>query len=809
MSRARRGRRAVLWLLAFVLLATVLGVASDGTAAAAPPPDTEDTIPPAGDSGPGFFVWDSEAQRNGFGKCLDIVDYVASGHSSFTVGSRGEAPAGISEDLWRRAIDYGFDRLVILAATYFKYRPHCELLLPNNWPDKVPERYYSETYRRCNANLTGGTTEGATLERPDVVPAWYWFTALAIRQCWLLLPRGAFGLGSDTNAWSGWTTAQDPHYPTSSSNPAVSKAYSYCTEYIGWRMGGGSPLGGGLGSKYDKPPDGAVPATTWHAALHFFTDPNMYDDWVGYERTKPNNWIPHCGLLFLESKCDPKKPPAGALMPELCAGSHPISHYDIGYSEYESDAKKTLGISSISRALWGNPTSWFYFFGREILHLSLWSVEWGYSFNIRDLNPLATSVGADYQRQIVDSPVGRRLQDLFWLILIFWAGFMALRGRLGVAGGELLTTFVMLLLAAFLISNRDMYMNATWRLLTESSNTLLNAGLHGKDTGKPSNEPTTDQELVRKVQDQLQKIFVEDTYDNLNWGQPLGDWKDKDNPLKECAKVRDMLLERGDAPYGTDDFPRTQMRNAGDVCKGLADFNAKPSGTRLMGAILMMVSAIVVGVLLTLIALTIVVGKFVALLLFAVAPLAAMVCILPGWGRKLAWSWVSTLTQMVLGVIGMSFLLSLLLMALMALAKLTGGVTLIERFLLMNLIVLIVWAARRSMLASGQRLAGRLSEFMAAPRGSGMNWSSAAIASHGSGVNLLNVDRTALWTVATPTAAVYQSALTRFREQRMSDRGYRNLQRLSYWKRRQNYPIIRRQRGRPAHTLPFRDQTLP
>jgi hypothetical protein len=251
------------------------------------------------------------------------------------------------------------------------------------------------------------------------------------------------------------------------------------------------------------------------------------------------------------------------------------------------------------------------------------------------------------------------------------------------------------------------------------------------------------------------------------------------------------------------------MRNAGSTCAPLADFNKDPSGTRLMGAILMMVSTIIIGVLLTLIALTIVVGKFIALLCFAVAPMAAMVCILPGWGRKLAWTWVSTLGQVILAVIGMSFLLSLLLLALMALAQLTAGVTLIERFLLMNLIVLIVWSARRSMLASGQRLAGRMAEFMSAPRGTGMTWNAAAVASHGTGVNLLNVDRTALWAVGAPAATVYNSALLRYREQRMSDRGYRNLQRLAYWKRRQNYPIVRRQRGRPPHTQPFRNQTLP
>jgi hypothetical protein len=814
-----RLRRAGTWALAFVLITLVIGIGSTRNArpaAAQPVPGEDGVVQPGGadqpvpgddgvvqpgGNGPGAtkFRWDSETQKAAFRVCLEITDRVAGG-----TGRRSPAPDGTSDEdpTWRAAIDW--DWLMGIHIQQFTYTPRCHLLLPGDWLTRVPSRFWSEAFNRCLARTQGFSEDQNP--RPQAVPAWYWEVSIKIGSCWLMLPKGAFDLGDEANGWSSWTADDEIHYPTTSPNPHTNEAFALCKEYIGWRMNGAATFRG-LGSKYGDPPEGSVPPRVWQRALDYWTNTES----ASGDPTVPNRWNPNCGLLMLSRPCDTTPDSGHSLVPELCVGGHATSQYDIGYSEYpnpDDDKNNSRGTPSISRNLWGVPTMFTFFLGKESIHVALWMVDWGYSFNIAQLNPMALHIGDSYQNDLVDQDIGVRIQDLFWLILFSWAGFTALRGRLGMAGGELAVTFVMLLLAGFLVSHRAMYMNATWDLMTQSSNTLLEAGMHSPET---SNDKTQE-ELIKDVQAKIHHVFVEQTYDYLNWGQDLGDASDANNPLRVCAATRFDILDQG--PHGSDPWPRQMMRRAGHgECAGLAEFNRNPSGTRLMGAILMMISAVLVAILLGLMALTIVIGKFVALLLFAVAPLAAVVTILPGAGRKMAWSWVSALVQVLLAVIGMSFLLSLLLLTLLSVSSLTENVSLIERFLLMNLVVVIVFAARRQMLHAGQRLAGRFAEYMSATRGNGTTWAQAASSAHGTGMNLLAVDRavrlTVGRTVGAPVSAAGSHVARRLQERRIARRGYRNLVRVSRFKRAENArnaAWIRRHSGQP---VPVNRQPLP
>lgn len=250
----------------------------------------------------------------------------------------------------------------------------------------------------------------------------------------------------------------------------------------------------------------------------------------------------------------------------------------------------------------------------------------------------------------------------------------------------------------------------------------------------------------------------------------------------------------------------------GDKCADLVEFNRNPSGIRFLGALLVLVSGALVAVLLGLVGLTIVVGKFVALLLFAVAPFAALVTILPGGGRRLAWSWMTTLVQVVIAVIGVSFLLSLLLLTLRALIGLTGDIPLIERFLLMNLVVVVVFGARRSLLASGQRFATHLREYLSATRGSGATWAGTAASASG-GLDLLNADRWAGAAAGGPLVAAYQRNLAIRRAKYTARLGYKNLQAISRWKRTENARNRRlldvRRHAPDDPWVPIRRQPLP
>ncbi len=70
------------------------------------------------------------------------------------------------------------------------------------------------------------------------------------------------------------------------------------------------------------------------------------------------------------------------------------------------------------------------------------------------------------------------------------------------------------------------------------------------------------------------------------------------------------------------------MRAAG--CDDEAAFNELPTSQRLLGALFSMVASLVVSFVLLAVSLTVVVAKFIALAMFAIAPFAALTAILPG-----------------------------------------------------------------------------------------------------------------------------------------------------------------------------------
>jgi TrbL/VirB6 plasmid conjugal transfer protein len=773
-------RRLLRGTLATVLLGILVGLGWSGPAGAGQPdPDRDPTL---------TFQWEDTAKRDAFKACVDIVHWVARGRPGdepehFRAWPWQDPPPGIEDDLWEQAMNSGWFRRPQFQE--FTYRPHCEVLLPADYVTRISVRYYSEVFAQCLAVVGGDTAH----ERPKVVPAWYWEVSLRTGHCYLLLPMGAFGLGDDENDWSRWSSEGEGDDPTSHPDPAVMEAYRVCQdEYIDWRMDHGRAGAGGPGSVFDDAPGRAVPDRVWNEAIDFYADPN------GRGRdTVPDEWRPDCSLLLLvNSECHRSGGDNRALLPEQCLGPHPISHYDIGYSAYDDVDEE--GDQSIPRHLWGGTTNMVFGLGTWGIRIANWAVDWAYGFDIQQYDQVATRIGDAYQTSLLSDP-RLRLDHLFWVLLVGWCGFMALRGKAAVAGGEILVTIVLLMISGTLLEKREMYMDATWRLIDKTSTALLVAGM-GRDAGDDS-LPNRDR-LVDDLQRQIQFTFVEEPYDYLNWGESLGDPNAEPctstgppalpegcNPVRACAAARYEILSRG--PHGGDPWPRRHMAAAGQECQEMADFNRDPNGTRMLGALLVMVSAFIVAGLLIVVGLTIVVAKLIGLLLFAVLPFVVIFVTLPSQGRRFVWSWATTVMQVVLAAIGMSFLMSLLLLSLNQLTKMTTEVDLIERFALMDILVLIVWSARRSLLHSGQMFAARLSEYLSATRGTGVTWREAAAGSIGRGTDLLNVDRTVGIAVGRPLTAATSSVLLRMHERRAQRRGYRNLTRVAKWKRNVNY----------------------
>lgn len=383
---------------------------------------------------------------------------------------------------------------------------------------------------------------------------------------------------------------------------------------------------------------------------------------------------------------------AATVLPDDCWGRYPSSHYDLGCDEG--------AWNHLSRKVYCTFTDLSFQGARSATALILWLVEWSYGFGVYDrLGGHAITIAQTYQRNLI-GPLG--LSDAVWFAAVAWAGFAALKGKITTAAGELVMSFVLAILAGVFLANPAGYLQGLFDTMGSTSGALFATA-----SGEPPPENGIDADAVlAPLQGEIHSAFVEEPYDILNWGAPL---------TGQCAAARDRILAEG--PHGNDDEPRDAMNLAG--CTEAADFNHDPNGTRLFGAVLTMVAALIMAVLITLVAVTVVAAQVVAIVLFSIAPFAMLAGVLPAGGRTLAWAWLGALGRVVLAVVGMSFLLSLLLLTVQAMLAGTADASILERFALVNLVVVVMFIARKRILAGGHNIASQFAQRMATRRPGG------------------------------------------------------------------------------------------
>jgi hypothetical protein len=386
------------------------------------------------------------------------------------------------------------------------------------------------------------------------------------------------------------------------------------------------------------------------------------------------------------------EPTESSVVPDDCWGRFPSSHYDIGCDEG--------AWNQVTRKIYCALTDLAFQSARAAVATALWLIDWAYGFRVYDrLGGLATDLAAAMQADLV-GPLG--LGQLAWFYAVAWAAIQALRGRLVMAGGELLVSIVLAIGAGVLLANPAGYLAGLFDTMETTSAAVLATG-----TGHPP--PTSEvevEQVMRPVQAAVHKAFVEDPYDYLDWGGTL---------TGACAAARDESL--ADGPHGSSDDPRDAMRAAG--CDQQADFNHDPSGSRLFGAILTFGASAIVVVLFALVSMTVLVAKVFTVVLFGVMPLAALAAVLPGAGRELCWRWLAAVVRAALAVIGMSFVLALLLMSVTAMLEGSGDLGLVERFALVNVGVIAMIVARKRILAAGHGWATTLGQRLASRRAGG------------------------------------------------------------------------------------------
>jgi TrbL/VirB6 plasmid conjugal transfer protein len=378
-----------------------------------------------------------------------------------------------------------------------------------------------------------------------------------------------------------------------------------------------------------------------------------------------------------------------SVVPDDCWGRFPSSHYDIGCDEG--------AWNHVSRKVYCTFTDLTYQGARASTAVALWLIGWSYGFDVYDrLGGHAIAIADTYDRHLI-GPLN--LGHFAWFLAIAWAAATALRGRITAAAAELGVSFVVAVLAGVFMANPAGYLHGMFDTMGSISGALFATA-----SGQPPPDSDIDADAVlAPLQTEIHAAFVEAPYDYLNWGGPL---------TGPCAAARDRIL--ADGPHGADDAPRQAMTAAD--CREQAEFNHDPNGSRLFGAVLTLVAAVIMVVLIVLVALTVVVAQMVAIVLFSLAPFALLAGILPAGGRTLAWAWLGALGRVLLAVVGMSFVLSLLLLTVQALLAATTDVGLVERFALLNVVIATMFIARKRILAGGHNLASHLAQRLATRR---------------------------------------------------------------------------------------------
>lgn len=407
-----------------------------------------------------------------------------------------------------------------------------------------------------------------------------------------------------------------------------------------------------------------------------------------------------------------------AMIPDLCWGTYPSANYDIGFS--------AGGLTEVTNKFWGGLTAFVFKLGQWGIRVSFWLMGEARSFDMVEWfgGDDGAVMGAfeALDTELVD---GLPLKRVAWLALVGYLAFAMVRGKVALAGGELVITIVMLALAGVIMANPQGYLEGTSDLMSGLSNQVLataatdNAeeqcgdmafgGWEGRELTPEERQRREDSHCSWVVnldlQRRLHRLFVEIPYDYVNWGASL-----EDHP---CEERRNHILSTGG--HGTNSWPRAYMGAGGPECEALASFNQEPNGERLMSAVVTAAAALVLSMVLGLMSLTILLAKFVAAVLFALAPLAAVAAILPNAGRKVAWMWGTTLLQAIVVVVAMSGLMAvgMLLIVPTVETALDAGGSPVTAYIMVAGPLAIVWIGRRKALSGLKNFSDGFADKMA------------------------------------------------------------------------------------------------
>jgi hypothetical protein len=473
------------------------------------------------------------------------------------------------------------------------------------------------------------------------------------------------------------------------------------------------------------------------------------------------------------------------ILPDDCVGTYPSANYNVSYDGG--------WFTSVDRKIWGGATGFVFNIGKGAIQVATWAIDAAYRLDLTDYTPMAQEISDRYQAKII-GPWG--LDDFAWLILVGYVGISALRGKIGMAGGELFAAAIFIGMANLLLANQSMYMNEVSRTINLASGALFQVAtkpVSEEDRSAVADTPTADGVAVEALQPfrtQLHVMFVEQPYEYINWGQPI------ETMPQECRDRANQVTQVGIT--GDNGWSWQHMSDAGDKCTAMVSYNRAPTATRFFGALLTMIVGLVVGVTITLMAITVMVAKFTVAILFAILPYAVAMAPLPGPARRAPLVWLTSTGQAGAVVIGTANGLAMAVIAFAFIGDQNEALVLrlngneAERISLMELwaptivAALAMWVGRKRMIAATQRISEKFADNLTRLSPAASNWGGGG----GGGVDFLAADRgvnrtaqgasTAAWRgamlAAVPLSVAAATTGQRYRERRQAKRALRNLE---------------------------------
>lgn len=370
---------------------------------------------------------------------------------------------------------------------------------------------------------------------------------------------------------------------------------------------------------------------------------------------------------------------------------HPMTAYDIGCDDSYDGAQDQM---------WCMSQSFFFSIGKWVIGIGTDVMEWALTFEVAEtLTPVAAALSDVYDVSFL-GPLD--LRTLAWTLTAILAGWSFMSGRAGAGIKELATTSVIFALGLYVLANPDGYLEGGREMAQETSGAVLQAV-----DDAMSDEPGDAEEVRGRLTGVMQRAFVAEPYDLINWGEPL---------TGDCAAARDDILRQG--PWGSDERPRETMRAAG--CDEAADYNANPTDNRAMASFMVAAAAVIITLLLLSLSIAVLTAQVVLVLLFSAASFIWVVALFPG-ARGVLWTWVSRLVWSVLVTVVSVFLLTWVAITTTAVLNNTSDMSIIRRSLIVIVLAFVAYKARgavdRGLDAAGKRMAMMMHRAHSPPKG--------------------------------------------------------------------------------------------